>query len=85
VTSNTRDNGRFAIVLHSDPDYEYLCAAIEYDGQEIANITQEEGKEHLKLEASFGDPIEPGIAWIVELDGFLEAVEMAKRRLLERG
>ncbi|MGF1593395.1 MAG: hypothetical protein ACFCUW_08960 [Kiloniellaceae bacterium] len=76
--------GSFTIVLCSDIDYEYLFAAIEYNGQEIAIVTQEEGKQAMKIEATFGDPVKPGIAWAVELDGFLEAVERAKRRLMER-
>jgi hypothetical protein len=83
VTASNK--GRFSIALCSDVDYEYLFAAIEYDGVEIACVTQEEGKGQFKLQASVGDPVNPGIAWIVEPDGFLEAVEMAKRRLLERG
>ncbi|MPZ11195.1 MAG: hypothetical protein GEU89_13455 [Kiloniellaceae bacterium] len=84
MTDKARNKGKFMVLLRSDVDYEHLFAAIEYDGREIAIVTQEEGKEHLKLEASFGDPIKPGIAWIVELDGFLEAVQAAKKRLLER-
>ena len=78
------NKGRFSITLCSDVDYEYLFAAIEHDGVEIACVTQEEGKGQFKLEASVGDPVNPGIAWIVELDGFLKAVEAAKGRLLDR-
>jgi hypothetical protein len=85
MTEGSKGKSRFSIVLCSDVDYEYLFAAIEYDGVEIACVTQEDGKGQFKLEASFGDPVKPGIAWIVELDGFLETVESAKRRLLDRG
>lgn len=73
----------FAVILRSDVDYEYLFAAIEYEGVEIACVTQEEGKGRFKLEASLFKPVRDGIAWVVELDGFLEAVEIAKKRLLE--
>jgi hypothetical protein len=84
MTDGKRKPGKFTTVLCSDIDYEYLFAAIEYDGIEIAIVTQEDGKEAMKIAASFGDPVKPGIAWSVELDGFLEAVATAKQRLMDR-
>jgi pimeloyl-ACP methyl ester carboxylesterase len=78
------DKSRFSIVMRSDIDYEYLFASIEYDGEEVAIVQQEDGKNHLKLEASFGNPVKTGTAWVVDLDGFLDAVQMARVRLLER-
>jgi hypothetical protein len=84
MTGVKRKSGKFTTVLCSDIDYEHLFAAIEYDGVEIAIVTQEDGKEAMKIEASFGDPVKPGIAWVVELDGFLAAVATAKQRLMDR-
>lgn len=84
MNEGQQKSNRFSIMLCSDVDYEYLFAAIEYDGVEIACVTQEDGKGRFKLEASYGDPVKLGIAWVVELDGFLAAVETAKQRLLDR-
>ncbi|WP_299392989.1 hypothetical protein [Pelagibius sp.] len=80
--ANDRDH--FRICLCSDIDYERLFAAVEYKGQEVALITQEEGRENLKLELVTAKEVRPGIAWIVEFDGFVEAVLKARERLLER-
>lgn len=77
-------NSRFSIVLRSDIDYEHLFASIEYDGVEIAVVSQEDGRQSMKLEASVRDPAKRGIAWVVDLDGFLDAVKTAQRRLMER-
>jgi len=84
VSGGRQADNKFKIVLCSDVDYEHLFAAIEYDGVEIAIVTQEEGNEAMKIEASFGEPVKPGVAWVVELDGFFEAVQVARKRLLER-
>ena len=84
MTSETSDESGFSIVMCSDIDYEFLFASIEYDGQAIAIVQQEEGRTSFKLEAWMGDTAKPGMAWVVDLDGFLEAVQVAKRRLLER-
>ncbi|MGD1878868.1 MAG: hypothetical protein ACFB13_15380 [Kiloniellaceae bacterium] len=84
MTGSKGGKSRFSIVLCSDVDYEHLLASIEYDGQEIAFVTQEEGKQAMKITASVGEPVKPGIAWTVDLDGFLEAVGTARKRLLER-
>lgn len=78
------DAKEFVTCLCSDIDYEYLFASIEYGGQEIAIVTQEEGREDLKLEMVVAQESRPGVVWTVGLDGFLEAVQEAKRKLLER-
>ena len=69
---------RFQIIIGSPLNYKKLVAYVVIDGQHLALINQEEGKDKMKIEF-FEEPK------IKELDFnvFLDALQEAKRELLK--
>lgn len=69
---------RFEIIIGSPLDYEELVAYIFIDEQNIALLSQDEGKDKIKIEFSDEPKIE-----ILDLDIFLEALIEAKKELMK--
>jgi hypothetical protein len=68
---------RFQIIIGSPLDYEELVAYIVVDGEHIALLNQDEGKDNIKIE--FFD--EPRIKKI-DFNVFIEALNEAKNKLM---
>lgn len=68
---------KFQIIIGSPLDYEELVAYIVIDGKHTALISQDEGKDKIKIE--FFD--EPKLGKI-DFDLFIEALLEAKKELL---
>lgn len=66
----------FQIVIGSPIDYEELVAYIWINGEQIALLQMEEGKDKIKIEF-FNEPIQTDIS----LDIFIKAIEKAKKEL----
>ncbi len=69
---------RFQIIIGSPLDYEELVAYIVVDGEHIALLNQDEGKDRIKIE--FFD--EPKIKK-VDFNIFVEALKEAKNELMK--
>ncbi|MBC8050806.1 MAG: hypothetical protein H7X92_11795 [Chitinophagales bacterium] len=74
-------NSEVEIVIASDCNYEFLCAEIYFKGKYVAQISQENGPDHLLLEFPRRDASEKVVTRECPLDVFLDAVELAKKRL----
>lgn len=68
----------FDIIILSDTQYEELCAEIYFDGQFVAIITQEEGKENSIIEF---DPPKSVLKWIFKYSDFIDALKEAQNCL----
>lgn len=68
----------FQIVIGSPVDYEELVAYIAIDGQYIALLNQDDGKDNIKIEFSEEPPIK-----VLDLDIFMAALVEAKRALMK--
>ena len=74
-------NQGFEIILASPPEYEELTAEIYFDGKFIALVNREHGLDRLEFETPGVGLDETQICRKIELKGFLEAVEVAVKRL----
>jgi len=74
-------NQGFEVVLASPPDYEELTAEISFDGKFVALVSRERGIDQLEIEIPGLDLDENQIVRKVSLKGFLDAVEIACKRL----
>jgi hypothetical protein len=72
------------ITVCSDLDYDHLIAEIYIADRFVALISQEEGKENLKIEFPRVGMTENAICEKAGLVQFMEAVEIARRRLVDR-
>lgn len=68
----------YQIIIGSPVDYEELTAEIVINGEYIAIINQDEGIDKMKIEF-FEAPIKTQLY----LDEFIEALQAAKKALLE--
>ena len=68
-------------MLASPPEYEELTAEIYLDGKFIALVNRERGLDELEIETPGNDLDENQITRKVDLSGFLEAIEVASKRL----
>jgi hypothetical protein len=71
----------FETMIASPSDYENLVAEIYFDGKFVAMVSQEKGIGIFDLEMPGIRPVETLMARKVELHGFLEAIEVACKRL----
>ena len=74
-------NKGFEVMLASPPEYEELTAEIYLDGKFIALVNRERGLDELEIETPGNDLDENQITRKVDLSGFLEAIEVASKRL----
>jgi hypothetical protein len=68
---------RFQIIIGSPLNYEELVAYVVIDGKHIALLSQDEGKNKIKIEF-FNEPKLEGIDYNI----FIEALQEAKNELL---
>ena len=73
---------KFEILIASDPDHEEVAAEIYVNGKFVALINQDEGYDQLLLELPGPGLNEQEIERNVDLDGFLEAIGAARKRLI---
>ncbi len=70
---------KFRIEVCSDLDYEEMVADIYYDGQAIGIITQEEGRDKMKIKL-----YQLGISALdIPLEDYIKALLEAQQRLKE--
>ena len=82
MTSHNPGAGRgFEVILASPPEHEELTAEIYFDGKFVALISCDHGLDHLQIETPSTGLDEGRVSRQVELEGFLRAVEVARRRL----
>jgi hypothetical protein len=75
----------FEFLLASPPNYRYLVAEIYYNGRFVALVNQERGAGMLDVEFPGSEVMQSKVTREVELQGFIEALESASRRLTENG
>ena len=75
-----KSNLDFEILEFSDSRYENLTVEIQYKGEPIAQINQDQGVDRLEIEV-FADLNSATLK--VPLSGFLEAMILAKRFIVE--
>lgn len=73
-------NPDFEILRSSDVRYEQLTTEVQYQGQPVAQINQDKGKENLELEI-FADLRDATLR--IPLDDFLESLRLARDSLLK--
>lgn len=73
-----------SITVCSDLDYDHLIAEIYISGKFAALISQEEGKDKLTIEFPRVGLNEDAICNKAGLNQFLEAVDEARRKLVDR-
>lgn len=69
-------DGDIEIIVHSDNRYDKLVLEIYYKDRFIALLSQDDGRERVKIEL-------PAQELVVELSIFEQALAMAKEELLE--
>ncbi len=72
---------KFRVRLCSDLDYEEMVADIAYQNHTIAMITQENGIDNMEIEILVPDNDVKFRKF--SLDEFIEAIRLAKARLIE--
>lgn len=72
-------NPDFEIFGFSDSRYEKLTIEIQYKGESVAQINQDQGVDKLELEV-FAD-LKGGSVLKIPLAGFLESIILAKRSI----
>lgn len=75
------NKSEFSIRICSDLDYEEMVADICYLGTTVAIVTQEKGVN--KMEIEIYRPHDEQIPLKFPLDDFIEAIQLAKKKLLE--
>ena len=80
-TMATKNFARFSMDISSDLNYEYLVCEIYFEDKYCALISQESGRGIYDIEIAGVDLVESLVCRKVNLDVFLEAVEIAKKRL----
>ena len=76
-------NKKFTIELCSDLDFEEMVVDISYENQPIAMITQENGLENMEIEIYLHALTEENFPRKFLLSEFLEALNLAKKWLIE--
>ncbi|NWL76731.1 hypothetical protein DM872_07700 [Pseudomonas taiwanensis] len=71
-------NSDFEVLEYSDSRYEKLTIEIQYKGESVAQINQDQGMDRLELEV-FADLNSSVLK--VPLAGFLESIVLAKRSI----
>ncbi len=72
----------YNIVIASPPEYEELVAEIYFDGNYIAQLNKENGDDHIELEIADAVVDQSMVCRKVDLNGFLEALEIARTKLV---
>ena len=72
---------RFSVMIASDLGHEKVYAEIYYDEKFVALVSQERGLENKVLELPGPGLVEDQICRAVDLGGFLQAVQLAARKL----
>lgn len=75
----------YQVVIASPPDYDELVAEIYFAGNFVAQLTMENGNDHIKLEIADAVVDQSMVCRKVDLNGFLEAVEIARTTLVVKG
>jgi len=70
----------FIVEISSNLDYEDIVANILYDEETVAIISQEKGLENLEIEIFSSVEEKP---WKFFFDDFFNALQFAKKRLIE--
>jgi len=74
---------RFKVMIASDLDHDRVYAEIYCDDRFVALVSQEQGLESAVLEIPGPGLAEEQICRQVDLDAFIEAVNLARSRLAE--
>ena len=72
---------RFSVMIASDVEHEKVYAEIYCDEKFVALVSQERGLEYKVLELPGPDLVEERICREVDLAGFLQAIQLAIRKL----
>lgn len=72
---------RFSVMIASDLDHEKVYAEVYCDEKFVALVSQERGLESKVLELPGPGLVEDQICREVDLEGFLQAVQVAARKL----
>lgn len=72
----------FEILRFSDVSYEGMTTEIQYNGEQIAQLNMDKGSANLEIEI-FTTFINPDFTPVFRVEDFLEALNEAKRMLLE--
>jgi len=71
----------FEILLSSDLNYKLLTAEIYFHGELLAILNQDEGLDNIKIEIYPPDQLKK---WTLNLHAFEQAINAAKKRLIDR-
>lgn len=74
----------FELLLASPPGYRNLVAEVYFDGKFVALVSQERGDGLFDLEIPGCDLVQTELARRVDLQGFVETLELARDRLSAR-
>lgn len=80
----TNKNPKYEVIITSPPQYEELVAEIYFGGLFIAQLNKEKGDGSIELEIADAVVDQSMVCRKINLDEFIEALEFAKNRLIEK-
>lgn len=78
----TAKKTNYEVIIASPPEYEELVAEIYHNGLFVALLSKEAGNECIELEIADALINQSMVCRKVDLNGFLQAVEIARNRLI---
>lgn len=72
----------YEVIIASPSEYEELVAEVYFDGLFIAQLNKEKGDEAIELEIADCVVEQSMVCRKIELKGFLETIETARKRLI---